>query len=163
MIVLQLNALKVEDKVVLNFVRVMDRFELRRDDQNEIQLTQTDRNYWNDRANTKTVKIADKVLEVINQKANPKQQLNFNKYYIGLSDGIKSRNFIHFKPKKQFTHILFEVEQKDEWVQKLEEADMTVEVNDKWLKVTLTPGQIDKSMEVLQPLIFQAVDLYNTE
>jgi len=163
MIILQLNALQVENKIVLNFVRVMDRFELRKDDESDVQLTQTDRNYWNKRANSKTVKIADKILEVINQKAEPKQQLNYNKYYIGLSDGFKSRNFINFKPKKQFTHILFEIDQKDDWVQKLEEADITAENNDKWLKVTLTPGQVEKSMEVLEPLIFQAVKLYNAD
>lgn len=163
MIILQLNALKVEGKVVLNFVRVMDRFELRKDDQNEVELTQTDRNYWNDRANKKTVKIADDVLEIINQKANPKQQLNYNKYYIGLSDGVKSRNFIHFKPKKQFTHILIEVDQKDEWVQKLEDSEMSSEVNDKWLKVTLTPGQLSKNIAELEPLINRAVEIYNTE
>ena len=163
MIILQLNALRVEDKILLNFVRVMDRFELRKDDQNEVQLTQTDRNYWNDKANSKTVKIADRILGVINQKAEPKQQLNYNKHYIGLSDGVKSRNFIHFKPKKQFTHILFEIEQKEDWIEKIEEADMTAELSDKWLKVTLTPNQLEKSLEVLEPLIFQAVELYNAE
>ena len=163
MIILQLNALRVEDKILLNFVRVMDRFELRKDDQNEVQLTQTDRNYWNDKANSKTVKIADRILGVINQKAEPKQQLNYNKHYIGLSDGVKSRNFIHFKPKKQFTHILFEIEQKEDWIEKIEEADMTAELSDKWLKVTLTPNQLEKSIEVLEPLISQAVELYNAE
>ena len=163
MIIVQLNALRVEDKILLNFVRVMDRFELRKDDQNEVQLTQTDRNYWNDKANSKTVKIADRILGVINQKAEPKQQLNYNKHYIGLSDGIKSRNFIHFKPKKQFTHILFEIEQKEDWIEKIEEADMTAELSDKWLKVTLTPNQLEKSIEVLEPLISQAVELYNAE
>ena len=163
MIILQLNALRVEDKILLNFVRVMDRFELRKDDQNEVQLTQTDRNYWNEKANSKTVKIADRILGVINQKAEPKQQLNYNKHYIGLSDGVKSRNFIHFKPKKQFTHIMFEIEQKEDWIEKIEEADMTAELSDKWLKVTLTPNQLEKSLKILEPLIFQAVELYNAE
>lgn len=161
MIILQLNALKVDDRIVLHFVKVMDRFELRKDDENEVTLTPKDRNYWNDRANKKTVKIADKVLKIINQKAEPKQQLTYNKVYIGLSDGIKSRNFIYFKPKKQFTHILLEVEQEDDWIQKLEEADITAELNNNGLKVTLTPGQLENNVSLLEPLIKQAVELYN--
>lgn len=161
MIILQLNALKVDDRIVLNFVKVMDRFELRKDDKNEVSLTQTDRNYWNDRANEETVRIADKVLKIINKTAEPEQQLTYNKVYIGLSDGVKSRNFIYFKPKKQFTHILLEIEQKDHWIQKLEEADFTAEVNSNGIKVTLTPGQLEKNIELLEPLINQAVELYN--
>lgn len=161
MMILQLNALKIDDRIALNFVKVMDRFELRKDDESEVNLTETNREYWHDRANPKTVKIADKILDLVNEKAEPTQYLNYNKVYIGLSDGIKSRNFIHFKPKKQFTHILFEVEQKENWAQKLENSDMSAEIYDKWLKVTLTPGQIDKNLDLLKPLIFQSVEIYN--
>ena len=161
MMILQLNALKIDDRIALNFVKVMDRFELRKDDESEVNLTETNREYWNDRANPKTVKIADKILDIINEKAKPTQYLNYNKYYIGLSDGVKSRNFIHFKPKKQFTHILFEIDQKEDWAQKLEDSDMSAEKHDKWLKVTLTPGQVDKNLDLLEPLIFQSVEIYN--
>lgn len=161
MIVIQLDALKVEDKIVLNFVRVMDRFELRRDDESEAKLTETDRNYWNNRATPKTVEIADKLLEVINQKADPKQILNYNKYYIGLSDGYKSRNFIHFRPKKQFTHVFMEVDQKEDWLQKLEEEGITAVINDKWLKLTLTPNLVNKENALLTQLIQRAVEIYN--
>ncbi|HEX6983665.1 MAG TPA: hypothetical protein VF181_12970 [Balneolaceae bacterium] len=163
MMIIQLDALKIDGRIALNFVKVMDRFELRKDDESEVNLTETNREYWHNRAKPKTVKIADKILDLINEKAEPTQYLNYNKVYIGLSDGVKSRNFIHFKPKKQFTHILFEVDQKENWVQKLEDSDMTAEKRDKWLKVTLTPGQVDTNLDLLKPLIFQAVEIYNND
>ncbi len=106
LIIIQINALKVGDNIVLHFVKVMDRFALRNDDIIESKLVETDRNYWNARSTPKNVEIVDNLLEIINEKAEPKQNLNYNKYYIGLSDGTKSRNFIHFKPKKKFTNVL---------------------------------------------------------
>ena len=94
MIAIQLNALKIDDKIVLNFVKVMDQFSLRRDDMTEVKLVETNREYWNKRATKKTVDVVDKLVEIINANSNVNQQLNYNKHYIGLHDGAKSRNFI---------------------------------------------------------------------
>ena len=107
MIIIQLDALQIDDHITLNFVKVMDRFELRKDDETETKLTETDRNYWNERATKNTVSMADSILEIINKSVNTQQNLNYNKYYIGLDDGIKSRNFIYIKPKKQCVNLIW--------------------------------------------------------
>src|SRR6266568_334689 len=45
-VVLQVNALRVEDKLVLNFVKVLDSRKLRKDDSTAIKAKDTDRQYW---------------------------------------------------------------------------------------------------------------------
>lgn len=163
MIILQLDALQVDDKILLNFVKIMDKFSLRDDDESEIKGTETDLNYWQNRATEKTVNIVDTLLEVINDHSETQQQLNYNKYYIGLTDGLKSRNFIYFKPKKQFTHIFLEIEHKDEWVEKLDELGISATIQQKHLQVTLYPEQLRKHIDLIKDLVIEAVSIYDGE
>lgn len=161
MIIIQLDALKINNQITLNFVKVMDRFELRKDDESEIKLTETDRNYWETKATKKTVSIADEILETINQTANTKQKLNFNKHYIGLQDEIKSRNFIHFKPKKQFTHIFIEIDNKDELIEQIENKGITATIYKKLLQITINSKQLSDNKELIEEVINKAVEKYN--
>ena len=163
MIIIQLNALQVDDKIVLNFVKIMDRFSLRRDDEAEIKGTETNRSYWESRATKKTVGMADDLLELINAHSETKQQLNYNKYYIGLSDGIKSRNFIYFQPRKQYTHVYIEIDDKEEWVRTLDEVGISASPQKTHLQVTLTPEQLAKEKELVTSLIQKAVQIYDGE
>jgi len=161
LIAIQLNALKVGNKIVLDFVTVMNQFALRRDDTVEAKLVETNRDYWNKRATKKTVEIVDKLLEILNNNLDSSQQLNYNKYYIGLNDGFKSRNFIHFKPKKQFTHVYFELTNKEDWIEKLDDLGITSTANKRNLQVTVTPKQATDNIEILTELIKESVEFYN--
>ena len=163
LIILQINALKVDDKVVLNFTKVMDRFALRNDDIADNKLVETDRNYWNNRSTTKNVEIVDKMFEMINENAEPKLKLNYNKYYIGLTDGYKSRNFIHFKPKKQFTNILVEIDNADEWILKLEEEGISANFRERWLRFAMTTANFDKKKGIVKEIVDFAVENYNKD
>lgn len=157
----QLTAVKVDHKIALNFVHVLDSTELRRED--EVELTATDRNYWNLRASPQTVAMADALLEFVNEKADPKVQLNYNKYYIGLSDGARSRNFVHFRPKKKFIHVLAEVLDKERWTERLEEAGLAVTPEHRHLRITVAPKDFPKQRELLQELIHKAVEEFRGE
>jgi|SaaInlLV_10m_DNA_2_1039722.scaffolds.fasta_scaffold06560_3 hypothetical protein len=161
MIIIQLNALQVDNKIILNFVKVMDKFALRKDDEVEVKITETNRDYWDRRATKKTVSVVDKLLPIINNKVASTQKLNFNKYYIGLTDGLKSRNFIYFKPKKQFTHVFFEIDNINEWIEKLDDRGISSTTQNKHLQVTLTPSQMTKHEELINELIDEAVERYN--
>ena len=57
-----------------------------------VTLQNVDRSYWIQKASESVIRMADELLEIINERAEPKQQLTFNKYYIGLSDGTRSKN-----------------------------------------------------------------------
>lgn len=161
LIAIQLNALKIGNQIVLDFVKVMDQFSLRRDDTAEVKLVETNRDYWNKRATKKTVDIVDELLEILNANLDSPQQLNYNKYYIGLNDGSKSRNFVYFKPKKQFTHVYFELENQESWVEKLDELGISATSNKKNLQVTVSPKQVSQNIEILTELIKASVEYFN--
>jgi hypothetical protein len=105
LVAIQINALVVGDNVVLDFVRVLDQRLLRRDDVADSKIELTDRAYWVEKSAIPIMQIVDEMLNIINEKADPKQQLNVNKYYIGLTDGLRSRNFIYFRPRKKFVRV----------------------------------------------------------
>lgn len=163
LIIIQITALKIDDKIVLNFTKVMDRFALRNDDIADTKLVETDRNYWNNRSTAKNVEIVDKILEMVNETAEPKLKLNYNKYYIGMTDGYKSRNFIHFKPKKQFTNILIEIDNAEEWITKLEEEGISANFRERWLRFALTTANFDKKKTILKEIVDFAVQSYNKD
>jgi len=155
-----LNALKVDNKLVLDFVTVLDQFSLRRDDTAEVKLVETTREHWEKRATKKTVAVAEKILDILNAKLEQPQQLNYNKHYIGLNDGTKSRNFVYFKPKKQFTHIFFEVKDKDAWVEKLDAIGISATSYKKDIQVTVKPQDLNKNLEVFDELTQDAVNYF---
>lgn len=158
LIAIQLNALKVGSQIVLDFVRVLDRISLRKDDPPPPPVT--DRAYWQGRVPTKMIEIVDECLQIINERATTALQLNYNKYYIGLQDNTRSRNFIHFKPKNQFTHILAEVADKQPWVDRLDEAGLAANPASHHVRVTVSPKDMTKHRDLLAELLHRAVEEY---
>lgn len=161
LIALQLSALAIGNQIALNFARVLDFTALREDDEDEGKLAAADRAYWNDRASPQTVALADEFLEMINQKSDEKFELNYNKYYIGLTNGTRSRNFLHFRPKKKFTHLMADVSERDAWLERLEEAGFaTTTHGDRFLRVTVSPKEIEKHRALLAELVHKALEEY---
>jgi len=155
---IQLNALQVGDKILLDFVRVLDQRSLRREDQVEAKLSTVDRSYWSDKSTAKMVEFADGLLTIINEKASPQQQLNYNRYYIGLTDGVRSRNFIYFRLRKKYLHLIAEVDEASDWVEQFEEAGLSATVNKDRARVTLSPQQFKRNKDLLTALLHSAVE-----
>ena len=84
LIALQMQALKVGENMTVVFTKVMD--ELERglaDDDEAAEAAPTDRSYWEKRATTETVALADQMLNVL-RELDPSLNLKYNKFYIGL-------------------------------------------------------------------------------
>jgi hypothetical protein len=163
LIVIQLNALQVGEHLVLDFVRVLDQRSLRRDDIVETKLASVDRSYWVSRSAEKVISVVDGLLEIINEKASPEQRLNYNKYYIGLTDGTRSRNFVSFGPRKQFVHLSAEVLEPGSWSERVEEAGLSATASGDRVQVTLAPTDLKKHEDLLRELLHEAVDLHQQE
>jgi len=151
-IAIQAHAIKVGDKYTLVFSRVLDQMKLGLVDDDEVIII-TDRNYWEKRATKSTLKITDDIFEMI-KELDLDLQLNYNKYYIGLSkDGI-TNNFVIFKPKKQFVHIELKID-KDSLIEEiLEESGLDYSFT-RWgrYKITLNKGDLQKHKELIYDLI----------
>lgn len=161
LIVIQLNALKVEENVVLDFVQVLNQTSLRRDDETRMtKAAGSSRDTWVSYAGEKIVALTERMLTMINEKAEPKQQLNFMQQYIGLTDGSKSRNFVYFQPRKKFLYLDINVSLPEEWPSRLEEAGLPASVDGNLLEVTLEPAKFDQNEELIRTLLNQAVEIY---
>jgi hypothetical protein len=95
-----MQALQVAGKVTLVFTKVMD--ELARglvDEDEEAEAFPADRSYWEEKASKAMLVAVDDMLGIAKQ-FDPKLELKYNKYYIGLGrDGV-AFNFVQFRPRR---------------------------------------------------------------
>src|SRR5947209_937277 len=160
-VVIQVNALQVDDKLVLNFVKVLDSRTLRTDEATELKEKATDRPYWTSRASTATVELTERCLAIINQVATVTRKPSYNKYFIGLNDGMRPGNFVTFKPKKSFLKVKFEALSPIEpWLKRLQDSGLESDVKNEDLRVNLTAKDFDDNKELLTELLQEAVRQY---
>lgn len=158
LIAIQLNALVLNNQLVLNFVRVLDQRLQRRDDLSDTKLQAVSRETWVDKTSNQIIQIADDILLVINDASvEAKYQLNYNKYYIGLTDGIRSRNFIYFRPRKKFIHVVVPNGWTAERAARFEKAGLEADQDDDKLLFTLSPGDLPKNIDLVSSVIGEVV------
>ncbi|RMH27996.1 MAG: hypothetical protein D6692_06700 [Planctomycetota bacterium] len=159
LIAIQLSAMLHKDEVILNFVKVVDRVSLRRDDESEIEAAQTDREYWTKKVGQAKVTICDRILELVNQFGTQPYRLNYNKSYIGLADSTRSRNFIHFHVKKSLFRLLVELPESnsEEWKQRFENLDIPVESGRRFLRLLIDSKVIEDHVADFRELIQASV------
>lgn len=159
LIVIQLNALKIGNQIVLNFVKVLNQTKLRRDDEVEIVLPGATREYWIAHSSTQIVELADAVLTMINAKSEVRFQLNYNKHFIGLRDGERSNNFVHFRSRRQFLHVVMRISNPEEWKEKCEGVGLVAAVEEPGsrMRVVLYPKDFKNHEGDLAPLVHQAI------
>lgn len=124
LVAIQMNAGKIGEHVSLVFTRVVDEMQRGLVDEDE-EVQPTNRAYWENRASASTVRMADRILELIHQWA-PAYHLNYNKFYIGLAQDGQANNFAAFRPKKRWLRLEIRLQQSDELEERLEDAGLDV-------------------------------------
>jgi len=157
MIAIHVKAIGIEDKIAVTFLRVIDSTRLRTDDQVAI-ANPTDRADWVARVGTGIVEIAESCLSFINQTAKRPRALNYNKSFIGLTDGVRVNNFVWFNPKMSFLRIGISLDPIEPWDKRLEEAGLEVKNRaDGTLRLRLTPKDMAQSGELIRAVLQEAV------
>lgn len=161
LVAIQLDALRVEDHLLLNFVHVLDQTALRIDDTEEDSGGgEVDRAYWNQKAGPELMKVCDEVLTVINGTASSPQELNYLRGYIGLRSNGVVRNFIYLAPKrtKKFTHIAFSNSNSEKWKEKFEEAGIPVTAKRKGrFRISVTPDEFTEHKDLVCEAVKETV------
>jgi len=123
LVAIQMKALKIDNKVALDFTTVVDELVLGLEEEDESEAT--DRAYWESKAAKTTLAFVDEMLELIHSFA-PDFHLNFRKHYIGLARNGQPSNFVAFKAKKQ--HVIAEVRlnQSEDVQRRLDDASLDV-------------------------------------
>ncbi len=156
-----MQGLAFGDHITLVFSTVID--ELTRgmvDDDEDAEAAPTNRAYWETRATEATVALADQLLEIA-QQFEPKLELKYNKFYIGLSRNNQAFNFVTFRPRKIQINLKIKVPETPETDAKIENAGIEVlGYNKRWgqYQLRLTKSEISKNTEVLRDLIQMAYE-----
>ena len=106
LIAIQMNAIQIDDKLTLQFTKVLDWLPPGTD-QEEEELSEreiTDRAYWDKRGTAITIGMADECLKIL-KGINSSLIFNYTKYYVGLAENNRVNNFIQFRPKKKFLDV----------------------------------------------------------
>lgn len=150
----QMSAVQLGDAVSLIFTTVLDQLSLGLVDEDEEVHEATDRMYWESRGTKATVAMADELLEVI-RTLNPKLELKYNKFYIGLAKEGQPNNFVIFRPQKNAIRIEPRLQKTDAMEQRIEAAGLDVmDYDNKWgrYRIRLGKGEVKKHVDVLREL-----------
>ena len=159
-IAIQMKALRVHDGLSLFFTTVIDELNLGTEEEDEQEIV--DRKYWESKGTKESVKLVDNIFSIIEAVA-PGYSLKYNKYYIGLSKGGISQNFVSFVPRKKVMLLHLKHEQTEEIEQLLSESDFDVLAYDrqwKQYRLRLTKKDIENNKDAFIKLIGLAYEAY---
>lgn len=158
LIAIQLNALKLEDRVGLIFTRVLDQTSLGLVEEDEAGEV-ADRSYWEKRATHTSVVIADELYGLI-KTFDSAIELKYNKFYIGLAKNGQPNNFAIFRPQKNGLRLEIRLAKSEEIETKLNETGLDLMEYSRWgrYRIRLTKDDIKKHSAFLQELLKKAYE-----
>lgn len=157
-VAIQLNALKVGENIILNFVKVLDQRDLRVDDTAGIEGDDVDRTTWVNKKGEASINICDRILELANEVAEPPLELKFKKTRVALATQGSFFNVAVVVPKT--THVIFSVSlnERDVWHNRLDEAGLDVTLGKgNRLKLRLRAEDLIENANELRELIQKSV------
>jgi hypothetical protein len=99
-IAIQLDALQVDDGLILHFTKVLDIYETP-EDTIALAAESTTRSYWESRANADSMVSADAITDLCRQLYD-QLKVTWNKYHIAI--GTQRQNFCWLHPRKKQIH-----------------------------------------------------------
>ncbi len=156
-ILIQMKAVVIDDKMTLVFTRVLDVSPSMYLVEDEVGLS-TSRDDWLAKSNSQMLAACDAILEIISEIA-PGAQLNYTKHYIGLAfDGL-SNNKVILLPKKEKIHFKVKLPQTELTSEQIDESGLDrLEYEHRYgqYKLSLTPEQANSHAVILKQLIREA-------
>ena len=165
-IAIQMNAIKLDNQIGLQFVTVLDETALQNyneDEEPELQIS-VDRSYWEEKATKETVTLADKLLALIHEHIDKNINLKYNKFYIGLERMGLINNFITFKPRKMNIIIQPKLERNSDYDTIIENTGLDFldyDARGGRYRIKLTKNDIESHEEFLVKLFKSSENYYN--
>ena len=160
LIVLKLDAFKVDDDIALHFTKILDRVQLGVPEEDETSEP-ANRAYWEKRSCPEMLKIADALFGVVKSVEATVVQ-NYNKYYIGLLRNNVAANYCYFKPKKSYVYMLAKIAKPDDDYMKMLE-DTGIEAGyTKWnvLRMKFSQAPTEAQIAVIKDVVELAKKTY---
>ncbi len=158
-VALQLNALQIDERIILDFVRVLDEISSSTIEEEELSEREpTDRDYWELKGSELSLRLADECLGVLKEFDNS-LALTYNKHYIGLRQGNRANNFAVFKAKKKFLRVEVRVSDLEAAREELRNADIDViGIDKRWgaVRFMINEGEIAAHRQALKNIFLKA-------
>lgn len=155
LVAIQMNAIKFGEAITLVFTTVLDQRVLGVVGEDEEEQAVTDRAYWEKRGTPATVKMADKVLDII-KGFDESFELKYNKFYIGVAKNGQPFNFVVFRAQKQALRVEPRLRRSEDIETKLEEAGLDVmeySARNGRYRIRLTKDDVEKHRELLTDIL----------
>lgn len=162
LIAIQVQAVQIGETVSLVFNTVLD--EVRRgfvDEDEDAESAPTDRAYWVEKGNKKTVVLAERVGEIA-REFDAELELKYNKFYIGLARSGKPFNFLALRPRKSALNLDIGLPESEETSAMIEaEGFETMDYDTRYSKyrLRLTENDLSTRAGALRTLIGAAYQL----
>ncbi len=160
LVALQVNAVEAQNGASLFFTKVLDTVQLGLLEEDEETTEKVDRAYWEKKGAPKTVKMADRILEIATE-FEPNLTPSYNKHYIGFWLDNKAFNFANCRPQKNSLQLRVNLPQAQEINERIDEQSIDVLEYDKrasQYRLKLTEGEIKEKRDFLKELLKMAYD-----
>lgn len=152
-IAIQLSALKMGEKFVLNFTKVLDISELYAEEESS-PGAQVDRTFWEKRTNPSSLAVVDAMVALL-PTSGGSPRVTYNKNHIAL--GTHGRNFAWFHPRKTASHchmhLLLGGDVRAEWAHKLDEAGIFAGPRGNNLKMRLNQKELAEHETLIREVL----------
>lgn len=160
LVVLKLDAFKVDDDIALHFTKILDRVQLGVPEEDETSEP-ANRSYWEKRSCPEMLKIADALFGIVKSVESNVVQ-NYNRYYIGLLRNNVAANYCYFKPKKAYVYMLAKIARPDEdYMKMLEGAGIEADYT-KWnvLRMKFSQAPTEDQVSIIKDVVALAKKTY---
>ena len=160
-IALQLSAYKQGDDLSLVFTKILDRVTYASDDEEQYEVT--DRRYWENKSTPKMLKDVDAIVSEL-QGIIGGYELKYNKFCIGMvKDGVP-KNFLMFKPKKNFLYLIFKGHDDSDLMQQAEDEGLDLSFKPRFREYYLRIkdySEYKKHKEFIDSCISSSMEYFN--
>ncbi|MBI1831809.1 MAG: hypothetical protein HYR84_10200 [Planctomycetes bacterium] len=158
LVAIQMQGLTIGDQVSLVFTTVLNEMRLGLVDEEEEVKEVTNRSYWEERASKATLEMMDSIMTSI-QAIDPGVSVQYNKFYIGMGKNGQTKNFVVFRPKKDWLRFEPRLQQSDDIQMRLDEAGldlMEYASGSGRYRLRLGKGDVQKHEKLIKELLQKA-------
>lgn len=160
-IAIQVNALKIDDQIILNFTTVLDIYE-EPEDEEKLGGEEVGRSYWEKISHHKSIAMLDEMIKIAADEGED-LKVTYNKHHIAL--GTSRQNCIWLRPRKSPNICHMEIKFGKENIEKIKEelADLGISFNlrkDDIFAISVQQEDLDKHKEQVKSMISQSLTYF---
>lgn len=161
-IAIQLNAITVDDKILLNFTKVLDIYEAPEDEEN-LGGEEVGRPYWEKKSNPKSITIMDEMINIA-ERAYPNSKVTYNKHHVAL--GTSRINYMWFHPRKSPSNCHFEIKINKDLIADTKATFDELGIsytprNEDRLAISIQGDELKKNVEKITAIINQSISTFS--